>query len=74
MKPETRLAVLEAFASSKPTEFDGFVIRYLEAHPEAPEPVEEPVVVVPIVPEAVEEEPKPVSKRHKKTVEVVTDE
>ena len=35
LKPETKLAILEAFARSKPYEFDGFTARYLEEHPEA---------------------------------------
>lgn len=39
MKPEKRLEILEAFASSKAYEFDGFVIAYLAAHPEEPEPI-----------------------------------
>ena len=39
MNPEIRSIILEAFASSKAHEFDGFVHAYLEAHPEQPEPL-----------------------------------
>ena len=49
MNPEKRLEILEEFASSKPTEFDGFTLAYLEAHPEQPEPI---ITAEPIVYEA----------------------
>jgi hypothetical protein len=45
MNQTKRLEVLEAFASSKPTEFDGFARAYLEAHPE---PVVESLVSLPV--------------------------
>jgi hypothetical protein len=47
MNQTKRLEVLEAFASSKPTEFDGFARAYLEAHPE---PVVESLVSLPATP------------------------
>ena len=49
LNPQTRLEILEAFASSKPTEFDGFTHAYIEAHPEQPEPI---IAAEPIVYEA----------------------
>jgi hypothetical protein len=47
MNQTKRLEVLEAFASSKPTEFDGFARAYLEAHPE---PAVESLVSLPDIP------------------------
>jgi len=46
LKPETELAILEAFARSKPYEFGGFKARYLEEHPEEPELVTEGTLTV----------------------------
>jgi hypothetical protein len=47
MNPQRRLEILEAFASSKAREFDGFVIQWVEQHPE---PVES-LSVTPTEPE-----------------------
>ena len=74
LKPENRLALLEAFARSKGYEFRGFTAIWLVGHPEAAEP--EPIVVVESIPEVavptveapVEEKPK---RRRRK--EVTTD-
>lgn len=49
MNATKRLEILEAFASSKAYEFNGFVQRYLEAHPEEPSVT---VVVEPLIVEA----------------------
>jgi hypothetical protein len=46
MNKDRRLAVLEAFASSKPREFDGFVLAWEQAHPEV-KPVKEKTDVNP---------------------------
>lgn len=75
MNSEKRLEILEAFASSKPTEFDGFAIQWLREHPEP--------AVVPIYSEvkpdaemfnkiAVEDLPK--KKRTRRAVQVTESE
>jgi hypothetical protein len=74
-----RLEILEAFASSKPTEFDGFTALYLEQHPEQPEPLvslqmDSPIELSSIVDERFQSDDdatltfseKPVSKRKRK--------
>lgn len=56
MKAKRRLEILEAFASSKPTEFDGFAILYQMQHPEqTPTVSTEPIIAV----------DEPVSRRSK---------
>lgn len=45
MNATKRLEILEAFASSKAYEFNGFVQRYLEAHPEEQIVVAEPLFI-----------------------------
>ena len=55
LKPENRLALLEAFARSKGYEFRGFTAIWLVGHPEA---AEDPVVVAP--PEVATPIPEPV--------------
>ena len=66
MKPETRLALLEAFASSKAAEFDGFTHAYLEEHPE-PLFTETVNVNIDVFDPPIEEKPK----RKRKTAEVI---
>jgi hypothetical protein len=66
MNPEKRLEILEAFASSKPTEFDGFTLEYLSRFPEVVEPIvvedapkrtrKKTVAIEEVEPEAVSEE------------------
>ena len=34
MNPDKRIEILEAFASSKPTEFEGFKLQWLQDHPD----------------------------------------
>jgi hypothetical protein len=65
LNPEKRLELLEAFASSKPAEFDGFTAAWLEQHPEPA--AEEPTVVTALVEPIPVEEEKP--KRKRKTTE-----
>ena len=62
MKQTKRVAILEAFASSKPYEFDGFVAQYLQLHPE-PEPVVVPVVVAPAENHTVEPTVEPIKDK-----------
>jgi hypothetical protein len=69
MNQQKRLEILEAFASSKCREFDGFKNAYLEAHPEQKTELFQTDIIVPI-------EEKPVRKTKTKPVEaqpVVTD-
>lgn len=66
MNIERKTAVLEAFASSKPTEFEGFKAQWLHDNPEPVIVVAAPVLEVVAAP-AVEEEP--VKKRTRKTSE-----
>ena len=72
-KMEHRLAVLEAFAQSKPTEFDAFVLRWEHANVKAtPKLEEEPKNFALAKPSAelsetkIVEEEKPVKARRKK--------
>ena len=82
MKQTKRNAILEAFASSKPYEFDGFVAQYLQRYPEL-EPVVVPILTAPAENESETvvadiphfemevEAPKPKRKRTRKAAPII---
>jgi len=61
-----RLAVLEAFAQSKPTEFDAFVLRWEKANPLLETKLEKASTIIEEPTRLVEETP---SKVHRKKLE-----
>jgi hypothetical protein len=76
MNPKSKLELYEAFAATKPVEFHGFMLAWVEKHPEAT--VEETVVaevVAPIVEPVPEEAPvEPVKPQRKRKNTAVTSE